>query len=397
MAVMTDISCVLPRPSIDELHDQITAELSKRLLGGAPVLPMTTEDVLAFVMAGTTSLMHGWVTQALKENDPATMCCDNLVRYAARHGINLRAATRAKGYVALTGEPAAPIPGNIRLIGEASREYKPDPGVTFNPTLLDASGRAPLRVVAAIGGSESNLSPGMTLTVGTTTPGIDGEAIVIGNGIIGGTSNETCEQLRARVLALEASLVLTTNEKWYIQQTLYYPGVTRACTDECEGCCDPGYIIIYPFMEGVYGDATTAPYGVPPGEVLDEMNGWMFGRNSGKGEGLAPVGIGGHYACATPARMNIVGHCFRGCSAIAIDRIIKALNTYIRIMFCVGSKICKEHIRSAIYTAVGDPCFSGVTITFDPPEAVRREDDAYIVLECGNFPVLGDVSVVANE
>src|SRR5262249_20694588 len=216
MAVMTDISCVLPRPSIDEREEQITAELSRRLLGGAPVLPMTTEDVLAFVMAGTTSLMHGWVTQALKENDPATMCCDNLVRYAARHGINLRAATRAKGYVALTGEPMAPIPPNIRFVGAASREYKLDPGVTFNPTMLDSTGRAPLRVVAALGGGEFNLPPGSVITVGTTTPGIDGDAVVIGNGIIGGTYNETCDQLRARTLAAEASGILSTNQKWYL-------------------------------------------------------------------------------------------------------------------------------------------------------------------------------------
>src|SRR5262249_51174911 len=196
MALVTDITCVLPRPSIAELHDQLTVEFSKRLLGGAPVLPMTTEDVLAFVMAGTTNLMHGFVSQALRENDPQTMCCDNLVRYSARHGINMRAATRAKGYVAITGDPHAPIPSNFRFVGAASREYKLDPGVTFNPTMLDSNGRAALRIVANIGGGEFNLPPGTPLTVSTTTPGIDMDAIVIGNGLIGGTNNETCDQLR---------------------------------------------------------------------------------------------------------------------------------------------------------------------------------------------------------
>src|SRR5262252_1740596 len=213
MPVMTDISCTLPRPDIAELHDQIAIELSKRLLGGAPVLPMTTEDVLAFVMAGTTNLMHGWVSQAHKENDPATMCCDNLVKYAARHGINLRASTRAKGYVAISGGPRSPIPSNMRFVGDASREYKLDPGVTFNPTLLDDSGRAAVRVVANIGGGEFNLAPGSVITVGTTTPGIDMSAVVIGNGLIGGTNDESCDQLRARVLAAEASGVLSTNER----------------------------------------------------------------------------------------------------------------------------------------------------------------------------------------
>jgi len=393
MPVMTDITCVLPRPSIAELHDDISTELSRRLLGGAPVLPMTTEDVLAFVMAGTVNLMHGWVTQALKENDAATMCCDNLIRYAARIGINLRGATRAKGYVSISGTPAAPIPPNIRFVGASSREYKLDPGVTFNPTLLDSTGRAVLRIVAALPGGEFNLGVGSPLTVATTLPGIDPEGLVIGNGMIGGTSNETCDMLRARVLAAESSMILSTNEKWYITETLRYPGVTRACTDECEGCCDPTYLVIYPFFEGVYGDAVTAPYGVPPGEVIDEMNWWMWGRNVGKGEGLAPVGVQGTYRCGAPVKINVTGYCFRGCDDIAIDRIIKALNTYIRIMYCVGSPICREHLRAAVYGAVGDPCFSTVTFTFDPPEAVRRQDDAYIVLECGVFPVLGEVVV----
>jgi len=391
MAVMTDISCTLPRPSIAELHDQLATEMSKRLLGGAPVLPMTTEDVLAFVMAGATNLMHGWVTQALRENDPASMCCDNLVKYSARHGINMRAATRAKGYVAISGEPRAPIPSNIRFVGEASREYKLDPGVTFNPTMLDLSGRAALRVVAAIGGAEFNLVPGSPLTVSSTLPGIDGDAIVIGNGLIGGTSNETCEQLRARVLAAEASGVLSTNERWYIEQTLRYPGVTRACTDQCEGCCDPAHVEIFPMMEGVYGDAVTAPYGVPPLEVINEMDRWMFGSENGKGQGIAPVGITGHYVCARPAKINIVGHCFRHCANVAVERITKALQTYFRIMFCVGSRICKEHVRSAVYTAAGEPCFSGVS--FQVEEGLRREDAAYLVIDCGYLPILGDVSV----
>jgi len=393
MAVMTDIGCTLPRPDIAELHDQLTTELSKRLLGGAPVLPMTTEDVLAFVMAGTTNLMHGWVSQALRENDPASMCCDNLVKYAARHGINLRAATRAKGYVAISGEPRAPIPPNLRFVGAASREYKLDPGVTFNPIILDDTGRAALRVVAAVGGAEFNLTPGSPLTVSSTTPGIDGDAIVIGNGLIGGTSNETCEQLRARVLAAEASGVLSTNERWYVTETLRYPGVTRACIDECEGCCDPNNVVIYPFMEGVYGDAVTAPYGVPPAEVIEEMNRWMFGSNPGKGEGIAPVGITGRYACAKPVKINIVGHCFRHCANITVERVVKSLNTWLRIMLCVGSPICKAHLTNVIYMAAGDPCFSGVSFSFNPPQGIRRVDDAYIVTECGYLPVLGEFSV----
>jgi len=393
MALITSIDCVLPRPDIGLLQEQVRVELSKRLLGGAPVVPMSAEDVLAFVMAGTTNLMHGFVTQALKENDPATMCCDNLVTYGARRDINLRASTRAKGYVAITGTAGAAIPATIRFVGESSREYKLDPGVTFNPTALDSSGGAVLRVVATLGGSAFNLDSGAPLVVSTTFPGIDLQATIVGNGLTGGTDDESCEQLRARIIAAEGAGVVTTNGQWYLQQTATYPGVTRACFDECEGCCDPARVVVYPFMEGVYGDIATAPYGVPPGEVLCEMSEWMFGKAPGHGEGQAPMGIVGQYATALPTVVTINAYCFQGCPAGAAERIQSALRTLIRASTCVGSRICKEQLRAAAYTAVGpDACFSTVELAFD--STLWREDAAYAYLACAHFLVVGNVNLI---
>ena len=390
MALITSIDCVLPRPNIGELQAAIATEFSKRLLGGAPVLPMSTEDVLSFVMAGAANVMHGFVTQALKENNPATMCCDNLVIYGAMHGINLLAATRAKGYIAITGTPGAVIPSTIRFVGEGSREYKLDPGVTYNPVSLDSTGQAVLRVVSLLGGAGYDLPAGTELIVSTTYPGIDMEATVVGGGITGGTDDESCDSLRARVIAAEQGGVVSTNLKWYLEQTSRYPGVTRACSDECEGCCDPQMVTIYPFMEGVYGNSLTEPFGVPPCNVLDEMNDWMWGKNAGKGEGLAPVGIFGRYYKATPTYLTVVAHCFRGCPVGARDRIIAALQAFIRSRYCVGSKICKEEIRALAFQAAGtDQCFSDVSLVFD--DSIRREDAAYAFLDCGRFLLLQDV------
>ena len=391
--VVTSIECTLPRPDIAELHQQVATELSKRLLGGAPVLPMSTEDVLSFVMAGTVNLMFGAVTQALKENNPATMCCDNLVAYGASHGINMRGATRAKGYAAITGIPNNPIPDTIRFVAEISREYKLDPGVTTNPKMLDATGAASLRIVSILSGSAYDMPPGTALIVSTTIPGIDMDALSVGNGMTGGTDDETCEQLRARIIAAESAGVIVVNEAWYLQQTMSYPGVTRACTDECEGCCDPQFMAIYPFMEnGVYGTVTTPPYGVPPQEVLDEMTDWMFGEHPGQGEGLAPVGQRGAYVCAAPTYMNVVASCFSGCIEGTEDRVTNALWFHIRSNYCVGSKICKDIIRSVVYAAIGqDQCFGSITLQFD--STIGREDDAFAYLACGHFLVLGTVTI----
>lgn len=393
MALITNIDCVLPRPDIGELHAAMIAEFSKRLLGGAPVLPMSTEDVLAFIMSGAVNTMHGFVTQALKENNPATMCCDNLVRYASLHGIHLKAATRAKGYVALTGTPGALISSTMRFVGDSGREYKMDPGVTFNPTSIDTYGRAVVRTVANLGGTGFDQPVGTSLTVSTTFPGIDGVAIVIGGGIQGGTDEESCDSLRARVVAAEQAGVLSANLKWYLEQSSRYPGVTRVCADECEGCCDPQLITLYPFFESIYGDRDVAPYGVPPCEVLDAMNLWMFGKNAGKGEGLAPVGISGRYYAALPAFVGVTAYCFTSCPVGARDRMVAALKAHIRSRYCVGSKLCKEELRAVAFTAAGpDQCFSNVVIGVG--DGKRREDASYIYLDCGHFPVLADVVLV---
>jgi baseplate J-like protein len=396
MAIITSTECTLPRPDIGALHDQLATEMSRRLLGGAPVLPMSAEDVLSFVMAGAVNLMFGAVSQALKENDPASMCCDNLVVYGAKHGIDLQASTRSKGYVAITGTPLAPIPSNIRFVGASSREYKLDPAVTTNPGTLDASGAASLRIVATTAGAVFDLPAGAELAVSTTIPGIDLEATVVGNGLTGGTSDESCDSLRRRVTAAESAMAISTNEAWYMRQAANYPGVTRVCTDECLGCCDPSNFSLYPFMEGVYGDYATAPYGVPPAGVIDEMTEWMFGKQPGKGQGLAPVGQRGAFRCAIPTVVDIVGHCASGCKDAMENQITAALQLYFRAVYCVGSTICKDQVRTAAYTALGqDPCFSELELVFD--DSLHFEDAANAYLECGHFLVLGSVTLTEFE
>ena len=294
----------------------------------------------------------------------------------------------------MTGAPGSVIPANIRFVGESSREYKLDPGVTFNPTTLDSTGGAVVRVVAALGGSTFNLAAGNNLTVSTTWPGIDLNATVVGNGIAGGTDDETCDQLRTRIIASEAAGVISTNLAWYMQQSARYPGVTRCCIDECEDCCDPNYIVLYPFMDGVYGTmnatSVTPDYGVPPCEVIDAMNLWMWGPEPGKGGGLAPVGIVGKYTQALPTYFDVQGYCFAGCSNVALQRMVGAVNAYLAAVSCVGSALCLEQMRAIIYTSLGtDSCFSQIDFDFD--ETIGRVDAAFAHLACGHFAVLRTV------
>lgn len=373
------IDCTFPRPSIQDLQNDLKTEISTRILGGAPVLPMSNEDILAFIMSGTVNLMHGYVNQALKESDPSSMCCDNLVAYAARKGIFLTTATRARGIVVLTGTPGTVIPDTIRFVGSESREYKLDPTTITNPTVVGGDGRAPLRVAAATGGAGYNVPAGTVLTLASTTPGLDATAAVSDGGMRGGAPAEDCDTLRKRVLGLEGAGAVSTNLAWFQGQALRWPGVTRVCVDQCEGCCDTGRIDMYAFFDGAY-----LPDGVPPSEVLDEMTEWMFGENPGRGEGRAPVGSVGAFKTPLPTYLDVVVQCWQGCEA-GMDQLIKdKLAAYAIQEYCVGSKICKKHLEAVISQAMSSTgCYAGVQFNFD--DSLAREDSAFAYLDCQHY------------
>lgn len=380
------IDCTFPRPSIQELQQDLKTEISTRILGGAPVLPMSNEDILAFIMSGTVNLMHGYVNQALKESNPADMCCDNLVAYAARKGIYLSAATRARGVVVITGTPGAAIPDNIRFVGDESREYKADPTTSTNPVVIGSDGRAVLRVAAAVGGFTYNLGPGAVLTLSTTIPDIDSEATVSDSGMRGGASAEDCDTLRKRVLGLEGAGAVSTNLEWFQGMALRWPGVTRVCVDECEGCCDTGRIDMYAFFDGAY-----LPDGVPPPSVLEEMSEWMFGQNPGRGEGRAPVGSVGSFKTPLPTYLDVVVQCWQGCETGMEDDIKQALVGYALQEYCVGSKVCKKHLESVISQVMGSSgCYAGVVLNFD--DSLARQDAAFGYLDCQHYLSIRNVT-----
>lgn len=371
------LDCTIPRPSIEELQQTAKTEISTRMLGGAPVLPMSNEDVLSFIMAGTVNLMHGYVAQGLKESDPKDMCCDNLVIYAARRGLFLQGAERARGVVVITGTPGAVIPPNIRFVDDQSQEYKLDLSYVTNPVVMGPGGSAALFIAASGGGIRYNQAGGTTLITSTTTPGINVEATVSSAGIIGGADDETCDQLRARVLQSERTGAVSTNATWLMSQTLRWPGVSRACTDECESCCEQG-LVLYPFFDGAYED------GIPPASVIEAMNLWMFGPARTHGEGIAPIGLLGEYRAAIPTLLTVYVDCTVGCSDDAAGAIFDAVNAVIRDETCVGSRVCIDHLRRAVSNALGTgTCPKGITFQFDG--TLLHNDGMFAYLNCGHY------------
>lgn len=377
-------SCEIPRADIGEIAESIKTEISARVLNGAPVVPLSTEDILAYVFAGASFEVSGVADAIMRESNVETMCCDNLVKWAARRNVFLLSADRARGFVNVTGTPGTAIPSTLYFMYN-TLQYDMD--VAFdNPTVIGDNGVAVVRVVAHETGIAHNIPVGSTLVLGTTILNVNGSAIATSD-IAGGSVDEDCESLRSRIIAIRKRGAVSVNSEWFIEQTYKYPGVTKVCIDECN-CCDSGWVVVYPFFA-----QTFPPYGVPNSTILEDMTKWMFGARNGSGGGLAPIGVKGYYSCATPTYINIIIHGAVGVDSTMRTKIAEAMDKFFLEKSCPGGQVCKKDIDDIVRSVLSASCWSNITFSFDT--FMVTEDDKFLSMKCGVFPVAGTVKVSA--
>lgn len=106
-------------------------------------------------------------------------------------------AIAASGEATMSGTANKPIPSGLVFQAASGEKY-----YLGNAYRLDAGGRAVVTVKAGNPGQQGNLVIGEKLSVVSALPaGIDSEAVVSGNGIVGGSDAETDEEYLVRVLA----------------------------------------------------------------------------------------------------------------------------------------------------------------------------------------------------
>lgn len=203
------------RPSLSTLRSRIAADVSGRLLDGAPLRSRSVLSVLVYVWAGACHLMYGalqwyfsqfWIKTAEKEY---------LERKASTWGITRKAGARAVGTVSFSGSGLVPAGSVLRS----------DSGLLFT---VDADVAVPGTgaVTASATGRASNLAPGDDLTLVQAVAGVSGMAAVVS--MTGGVDMETDEELRNRVLTALQNPPMGGSEADYVTWALEVPGVTRA-------------------------------------------------------------------------------------------------------------------------------------------------------------------------
>jgi uncharacterized phage protein gp47/JayE len=106
-------------------------------------------------------------------------------------------AITASGEITMTGTANKPIPSGVVFEAASGERY-----YLGNAYRIGSNGQAIVAGKAENPGQQGNLAAGEKLSVISAVPvGIDSEAVVSGNGIIGGADAETDEEYLARVLA----------------------------------------------------------------------------------------------------------------------------------------------------------------------------------------------------
>ena len=207
------------------VRDNVTA-----LVRGAAMVPNNVLRVMSDAMAGLARLVLEYLDWLAKQLLPDTAETEWLDRHGqiwlrnADGTKGRKAATLSVGTVNLTGTTNAIVPaGSVlayAITGGGPIQYE-----TTQEVIL-GFGATAVPVRALVGGAAGNLDPGTQITFVTAVPGVSGGATVVS--LIGGTDQETDDDLRTRVLLRIQQPPMGGDATDYIEWALAVPGVTRA-------------------------------------------------------------------------------------------------------------------------------------------------------------------------
>jgi len=317
--------CVILRPDPQILFNQIKDSFSSTVLGGGKVIPESNEWYVISNDYAMSEAFYAIADQMWRETNPETACCDNLTRLAARDGVFPNPASFAQGYAKLTGSPAAEIPRTF--------EVQTSVGVFVSvgtvPLNLAADGSAIVRIRALQPGSEMNAEGDVTTGVLTASvPNINPQVIICGGRFCGGAPPEDCEAFRKRYIDRLAYKPRPTMA-WIKEEFLKFPCATRVCVREGSCCrCNPtctecgcancgNRMEFYVFFDGSF------PCGIPPVNIAEDIELWMFGEHQGYGEGQVEIGVCGKVYVPKPLNVDVQID-ISGCPSISQKSQIEA-------------------------------------------------------------------------
>jgi Baseplate J-like protein len=385
--------CTILRPDPQVLFNQMRDMFSSTVLGGGQVVPESNEWYVISNDYAMAESFYAIADQMWRETNPETACCDNLFKMAAQNGVFPRPAAHAEGYALLTGTPHAAVPSYFEIQTTAGTYVS----VGTIPLQLSADGIVIVRIRALTPGSAQN-SAG-TVTIGTLTtpaPGINAEVTICGGQFCGGAEAEDCEAFRTRYLQ-RLSYQPRATMAWIKEKLLEFPCATRVCIRQgsccrCEpacsecGCINCGNTMnFYVLFDNVFY------CGIPPHNVAQDIENWLFGEHQGYGEGQVEIGVCGHIFVPQPLVTNVVID-IEGCPSTSQKQQI---SDQVKILFrriCPSMPLRVKQVELIAASVIGPEINIGVRY-----EVTNYDRSRVFITACGDLEPECDWLPCLNE
>jgi uncharacterized phage protein gp47/JayE len=379
---------------------------SSTVLGGGKIIPESNEWYVVSNDYAMAEQFYAISDQMWRETNPETACCENLYKMAAQHGVYPRPATHAEGYAKITGVVGSAVPPSVE-IQTTNGTYI---SVGTVPLTIPDSGEVTVRIRALTPGSDMNAGGNVTEgTLITTAPGINTLVTICGGSFCGGAEAEDCEAFRKRYLERLAYQPRATMA-WLQQKLMEYPCVTRVCvregsccrcTAECGdcGCKNCGNMMqFYVLFDDIF------PCGIPPQNVVDDIQKWLFGEHQGYGEGQVEIGVCGQIYAPIPLPVNVFID-IEGCPTSAQKQVIEDQIIALFKRICPSKDFCAKQLELIIASVIGAEINASVrfeVVGYEEavppyPRNLVYVDSCCIYPECDVLPCLNEITFTEPE
>jgi uncharacterized phage protein gp47/JayE len=321
-----------PRPTFTEINDRIKADIDSRLEGADSKLRRSILNVLAFVVAGGTHGLYGYLDFIARQAFPDTAEVEFLNRWGSIWGVTRRAASKAAGNIEATGINGTVIPEGTELQRSDGTEYV----TTAEATI--ASGTATIEVEAVVAALAGNTEASSTLSFISPPAGIDSNVTADADGLTGGADVESDESYLARLLARIQEPPHGGAEFDYEAWALEVAGVTRVWVYPLE--LGAGTVTVRFMMDDTYED------GIPETDDVETVQEYIEERR--------PVTADVTVLAPVADVLNFTIHLNQG-DTTAIRAAVEAeLRDMIRRDAIPGGTIYLSRINEAISIATGE-------------------------------------------
>lgn len=347
----------LTRPTLKNLVEMRQADIQARFPGDGVYRRKSALGALARVMAGGEHGLYGYLDNVALQLLPDSCNEETLVRWAAAYGLTLIPAQPAAGRIQVTGLDGAQLDVTDRWQSATGVVYAVADAVTLDGTTAEVS------LIAETAGSTGNLDAGATVTLVNPVAGIEGSAVVIGDGLNGGAEIEDIEALRVRLLArLRQPAQGGAASDYEVWARDAYPAIEQVWVSDEQG---PGFVLV----RFIVSDAAGGP--IPSSTIVDTVDAALQAQRpvAARVTTLAPV--------AEPQDFEVQ---LTPDTPAVRAAVTDALTDLLRREGEPSGTILLSHIREAISTAAGETDHELVSPT------------ANVTYATGVYPVMGDIT-----